>query len=378
MEGQGRRTLLYNEHLARGARMTTFAGWELPLQYEGTGPLAEHQAVRKAAGLFDIDHMGQFSVSGPDAVAVLNHVLTIDVTRMPLWGAHYALLPYADGGLVDDVFVYHLDNAWWVVVNAANREKALRWLQAQAHGFTVRVEDISEAIYMLALQGPKAQRILQRVTDVDLAAMPFHTGARGSVAGVPALIGATGYTGEYGYELYFAAESAVSVWRALLDNGAVDGLLPAGLAARDSLRFEAGLPLYGHEISAEIDPITARLGYFVHFDKGPFVGRDALLKIKLEGPARKLVGLEMLEPAVPRAGYPVLAEGQIIGQVTTGMKAPTARPLPGHGAGSGGLCRGGDEAGDHGTRETQACRRGSPALLSPCVSQILICVICGS
>lgn len=322
MEGHGRRTLLYDEHLARGARMMEFAGWELPAQY-AAGATAEHQAVRTAAGLFDIDHMGQFSIAGPDALPFLNAVLSIDVERVACWGAHYALLPYADGGLVDDVFLYHLEESWWLVVNAANHAKAWRWLQVQARGFTVRLADISDATYMLALQGPLAQRILQRVTDADLTLLPFHTAMRGAVAGAPTLIGSTGYTGEYGYELYLPADSARLVWHALLDAGAVDGLLPAGLIARDSLRFEAGLALYGHEISAEIDPISARLKFFVHFEKGPFVGRDALLKIALEGPSRQLVGLEMLEPAVPRTDYPVLAEGVIIGQVTSGMKSPT-------------------------------------------------------
>jgi len=320
---RGRRTTLNAEHLALGGRMVVFAGWEMPVQYEATGPLAEHHAVRNAAGLFDIDHMGQLSIAGPDAVPFLNALLTVEIADVPLWAAQYGLLPYADGGLVDDVFLYHLDDAWWLVVNAGNREKARRWLQAHATGYDVRVEDISDTTYMLALQGPKACDILQHVTNTDLHRIPFHTAARGEVAGAPALISNSGYTGEYGFELYFPAEDALTVWRSLLDAGKPEGLLPAGLAARDSLRFEAALPLYGHEISATIDPISARLGRFVHFDKGPFMGRDALLKIALEGPARKLVGLEMIESAVPREGYLVQADGQTVGRVTSGMKAPT-------------------------------------------------------
>lgn len=318
-----RRTLLYDEHVALGGRMVEFAGWELPVQYEATGPQAEHRAVRTAAGLFDIDHMGQVRITGPSAVSFLNAVLSIDVALLPVWGAHYGLLPYADGGLVDDIFLYRLDDAWWMVVNAANRAKALAWLQAHAFGSKVHIEDISDATYMLALQGPKAQMILQKLADRDLDAVPYHTCTRVTLAGVPALIGATGYTGEYGYELYLPAESALDVWRALLAAGTPEGLVPTGLAARDSLRFEAALPLYGHEIGPDIDPISARLGRFVNFEKGPFIGRDALLKIKLEGPVRKLVGLEMTDPGVPRAGYPVQADGQVVGHVTTGMKAPT-------------------------------------------------------
>ena len=322
MTSPGQHTALYDEHLALGGRMVPFAGWELPVQY-AAGPLAEHRAVRQAAGIFDIDHMGQFSLTGPSVERFLNALLTGDVRRVPVWGTQYNLLPYADGGLVDDVFLYHLDDAWWMVVNAANRAKDLRWLLAHAGEFDVQIADISEATYMLALQGPHARTILQAVTDLNLDTLPFHSCARGAVTGVPALIGATGYTGEYGYELYFPAMHAIAIWQALLTAGAPHGLMPAGLAARDSLRCEAALPLYGHEIGAEIDPITARLRRFIDFDKGPFIGRDALLKISLEGPARKLVGLEMVDPAVPREGYPVLIDGKIVGKVTTGMKSPT-------------------------------------------------------
>jgi len=317
------RTRLYDEHLALGGRMVEFAGWELPVQYESTGALKEHRAVREAAGLFDIDHMGQFSVTGPDAEAFLNAMLTADIREMPEWGSQYSLLPYEDGGLVDDVMVYRLPDAWWVIVNAANREKDLDWLAAHADAYDVTIEDLSERTYMLALQGPRARVILQQLTQFQLNSLPYHALARAWVAGVPTLIAATGYTGEYGYELYFPAEEAVKVWRALLKAGQPEGLLPCGLAARDSLRFEAALPLYGHELGPDIDPFTAGLGIFVQFDHRAFLGQDALLKIKLEGPAKKLVGFEMVETAVPRAGYPVLIDGREVGTVTTGMKAPT-------------------------------------------------------
>jgi aminomethyltransferase len=317
------RTRLYDEHLALGGRMVEFAGWELPVQYEATGALKEHRAVREAAGLFDIDHMGQFLVTGPDAVTFLNEVLTADIRDMPEWGTQYAMLPYEDGGLVDDVMVYRLPEAWWVIVNASNRAKDLNWLAAHANAYDVTIENISDETYMLALQGPKARAILQKLTQFDLNMFPYHAISRAEVAGVPMLVAATGYTGEYGYELYFPAEQAGKVWRALLEAGQPKGLLPCGLAARDSLRFEAALPLYGHELGPDIDPFTAGLGRFVQFDHRAFVGHDALLKIKLEGPAQKLVGFEMIEPAVPRAGYPVLIDGQEVGAVTTGMKAPT-------------------------------------------------------
>jgi len=323
MTNAAQRTALYSEHLALGGRMTSFAGWELPLYYEATGATVEHRAVRERAGLFDIDHIGQITVSGPDADAFLNAVLTIDVLRIPVWHAHCGVMLYPDGGVVDDLFLYHLDDAWMVVVNAVNRAHDLHWLRTHAAGYRVVVDDISDATYMLALQGPKARDILDRLTNLDLTALPFHTCARGLVAGSPTLVGTTGYAGEYGYELYFPEEDAVRVWRAILAAGEPEGVLPAGLAARDSLRFEAALPLYGHEIGPDIDPITAGVGCFVQMNKGPFIGKDAVMHLKATGAPRRLVGLEMLEPAMPREGYPVLAEGRPIGKVTSGMKSPT-------------------------------------------------------
>jgi aminomethyltransferase len=318
------RTALYEEHLRLNGRIVPFAGWELPVQYDGLGPTVEHQAVRANAGLFDIDHMGQVEVTGPDALAFLQFVQVGDLSQMKAREARYSLLCYADGGIVDDIFVYYVDaSRWWVVINASNRKKDVAWLQAHAYGFDVHVKDISDATYMFALQGPKAQEILQRLTSANLADMPFHTCVESEVAGVPTLIGATGYTGEYGYELFFPIDQAVTLWRTLLAAGKDDGLVPCGLAARDSLRFEPCLPLYGHEIDQDVDPISARLGWAVSFDKADFIGRDALLKIKLEGPSDLLVGFEMVDKAVPRGGYEVAIDGVTRGEVTTGMKSPT-------------------------------------------------------
>lgn len=324
MKRELQRTALYEEHLRLQGRMVPFAGWELPVQYDNQGPTVEHRAVRERAGLFDIDHMGQIEVTGPDALAFLQRIQVGDISEIADQGARYSLMCYADGGVVDDIFLYRLSaDRWWVVVNAANRHKDVRWLQAHAHGFNVRIRDISDQTYMLALQGPKAQAILQSLTSLDLNQVPFHTCAQAEVAGVPTLVGATGYTGEYGYELFFPVTSAVFMWRTLLAAGQAEGLLPCGLAARDSLRFEPCLPLYGHEIDHDIDPISARLGWAISFDKGEFIGRDALLKIRLEGPTHKLVGFEMVDRGVPRAGYDVLIDGQVVGEVTTGMKSPT-------------------------------------------------------
>jgi aminomethyltransferase len=315
-----KRTPLYDTHVKLGARMVPFAGYEMPVQYEG--PLEEHAAVRSAAGLFDIDHMGQVIVEGPDAFEFLQYMVTSDVGELAEWEAHYSLLCYADGGTVDDIFIYRLPEHYFVVVNASNLAKDVKWLKAHTAGFDVTVTDISTQTYMLAFQGPKAQAVLQTLTGVDLGSIGFHFSARGKVAGVEALIGNTGYTGEYGYELFFDAGQAVTVWEAILQAGQAHGVRPIGLAARDSLRFEPCLPLYGHELSPTISPLEAGLGFAVSSDKGSFVGRDALLKQRLEGPTRKLVCVEMIDRGVPREHYDVIIDGQP-GFVTSGMFAPT-------------------------------------------------------
>ncbi len=317
-----KRTRLYQAHVDLGGRMVPFAGWELPVQYP-TGPLAEHHAVRNAAGIFDIDHMGQVWITGPDAVAFLQRIQVFDVATLEVWDAHYSLLTYDDGTIVDDIFIYRLDDGWMVAINAANRDKDVAWLQAHTQGLDVTVQDISDETYMLAVQGPKAEAVLQRLTDADLSRVPARTALRATLAGVEMVMGRTGYTGEDGFELFFDADQAETVWWRILEAGKEDGLIPCGLAARDSLRFEACLPLYGHEIDAETNPYEARLGWVVSLDKADFVGREALWKVKLEKPKRLLVGLEMVDRAVPREGYPIAVEGQVIGHVTTGMKSPT-------------------------------------------------------
>ncbi len=316
------RTHLYDTHVALGGRMVPFAGYELPVQYP-TGPLAEHEAVRTAAGLFDIDHMGQFRAVGPEADLFLQYIQTCDVSQVAVGEAHYGLLTYADGTIVDDIFLYHLPDYWMIAVNADNRAKDWTWMNAQAHGFDVELTDISDETYMLAFQGPKAESILQRLTSVDLNAMAARTCTIGPIADIETVIGRTGYTGEDGFELYFPADQAVKMWQTLMDTGKDDGLLACGLAARDSLRFEACMPLYGHEISAHVNPIEARLNWVVDFNKGDFIGREVLLKAKLEGTEQVLVGFEMVDRAVPRDHYDVAIDGQIVGHVTTGMKSPT-------------------------------------------------------
>lgn len=316
------KTLLYDRHLALGGRMVEFAGWELPVQYP-TGPKAEHLAVRERAGLFDIDHMGQVIVSGPDALAFLQRVLTADIAAIPQGQAGYALMCYADGGTVDDTFVYALPGRYLVAINASNNAKDTRWLEAQTYGLDVSVRNVSEETYMLALQGPLAAAIMQPLTDADLSALAYHHAVEGTVAGVPGIISHTGYTGEDGFELYLAASGAVAAWDAIMAQGAPQGLLPIGLAARDSLRFEAAMPLYGQEIGPTISPLEAGLSWAVSWTKGPFIGRKALLKQRLEGVTRTLVAFRMLDRGVPRHEYPVLSDSQVVGVVTSGMYAPT-------------------------------------------------------
>jgi aminomethyltransferase len=301
--------------------MVEFAGYELPVQYP-TGPLAEHNAVRSAAGLFDIDHMGQFELAGPDADAFLQLVQVYDIEQMALNDAHYSLLLYADGTVVDDIFLYKLEGRWLIAVNASNRRKDFDWLQAQALDFDIALIDRSDDLCMLALQGPKAEAILQRLAGKDLSSVAARTAIELIINDYPVIAGRTGYTGEDGFELYLPTAQAVSFWNRLLEAGGPEGLLPCGLAARDSLRFEACMPLYGHELSAAINALEARMGWTVSWDK-EFIGRSALLKAKLEGPQRLLVGFEMVDKAVAREHYDVAVNGTVVGHVSSGMKSPT-------------------------------------------------------
>ncbi|MFZ1771436.1 MAG: glycine cleavage system aminomethyltransferase GcvT [Caldilinea sp.] len=315
------RTPLYETHVAMGGRMVEFAGYELPVQYP-TGPTVEHHAVRTAAGLFDIDHMGQFEIGGPDAEICLQQLQVWDLDQMVEGDAHYSVLCYDDGTVVDDIFLYKLHSRWLMIVNASNRAKDWAWIEHHLHGYDAALIERSDELAMLALQGPKAEQILQKLTSYPLATVAPRTAVETEIGGLMVIAGRTGYTGEDGFELYVPVEGAVAFWTLLLDAGKADGLLACGLAARDSLRFEASMPLYGHELSPQINPLEARLGWTMSWNK-PFIGRDALLKVKLEKPARLLVGLEMVEKAVPREHYDVASDGKVIGHVTSGMKSPT-------------------------------------------------------
>ncbi len=324
------RTPLYERHVAMGARMVEFGGWDMPVQYSGI--IDEHQAVRTAAGLFDISHMGRFIVSGPDAEAFLQYVATSDVASLATGQSGYALLCHPHGGIIDDIFIYHLPDEYMIVVNASNRQKDWNWLQQHAANFNVVMDNRSDRWAMLAAQGPAAETLIDQAEDVeadDLTYLPFHGVALCRIFGVEGLIARTGYTGEDGFELFFDADHAAHVWDKLLHLGAPGGIKPCGLGARDSLRFEPGLALYGHEIADDINPYEARLGWVVKLDKGDFVGRAALEQIKATGPQRRLVGFEMVGRGVPRGEYTIHSvAGEPIGYVTTGMPSPTlGKPL---------------------------------------------------
>lgn len=313
---------LYEEHLAAGAKMVEFGGWMMPLQY--TGIIEEHRRVRSSAGLFDVSHMGEIVVKGYDAFKLVQKLITNDAGRARGDRVIYSPMCYPDGGVVDDLLIYlRGEGEYLLVVNAANKDKDLAWIQENAAGQAVEVRDISAATAQLAIQGPKALEILQPLTEGELASLGYYRWTRGRVLGVDCLISRTGYTGEDGFELYFAAEAAPHVWRRLLAAGKEKGLAAAGLGARDTLRLEAALPLYGHELGPAISPLEAGLERFVCLDKGDFNGRAALAAQKEGGVKRHLVGLAMVDRGVPRQGYPVLAGGREIGFITSGSYAPS-------------------------------------------------------
>ncbi len=319
-----KRTPLYETHRALGAKMVEFSGWEMPVQYKGI--LEEHRAVRTAAGLFDIDHMGQVRVTGPDARAYLQNLLTANLGDMENNTAKYAVMCYADGTCVDDTFVYCFADEWMVVVNAGNHDKDLAWIKAQSFGYMVELKDVSDTFYMLAFQGPLAEQVLQQTKGLqeafNLADLKYHHAREFQLNGERGILARTGYTGEDGFELFIPSAWGKQVWDAILDAGKDVGVQPIGLGARDSLRFEAKFALYGHEIDARTTPIEAALGWACDLNKN-FIGRDVLLKQKLEGTTKKLVGFEMLERGIARAGYEIASNGNVVGVVTSGMPAPT-------------------------------------------------------
>ena len=318
------KTPLYQEHVVAGGKIVDFGGWALPVQYSGI--IDEVEAVRKKAGLFDVSHMGEIVVEGPQAMAWLDSMVTNAVSKMVDNQIIYTFLCYPEGGVVDDLLIYRYGpEKYLLVVNAANTDKDWEWLNA--HRKTgAELKNLSSDTAQLAIQGPKALEILQKLTDFELREMGYFQFADPvDIAGKATMISRTGYTGEDGFEIYCSPGDAVYLWREILAAGGEQGIIPCGLGSRDTLRFEAGLPLYGHEISQEITPLEARLGFFVKLKKPmDFIGKGALIALKEKGLPRRLVGLAMVDRGVPRAEYPVYSQGGVeVGFVTTGSFSPT-------------------------------------------------------
>jgi aminomethyltransferase len=314
-----KRTPLHDLHLALGGKMVPFAGYEMPVQYP-TGITAEHRAVRERCGLFDVSHMGEFWITGERAVDFVDHVTTNDVRALAVGQIHYSTILNERGTIEDDCLVYRFADRIMMVVNASNAAKDFALISRHASSYAVTVTNASDATALLALQGPEAESILQPLTAIPLAGIGYYHFAEGDVAGQRAIVSRTGYTGEDGFELYLANDAAVPIWRALL---ATDRVLPAGLGARDTLRLEMGMALYGNDIDDTTTPLEAGLAWLVKLNKGDFVGRDALVAQKARGLERRLVGFTMAERSFPRHGYPVFYDGAPSGEVRSGTMSPS-------------------------------------------------------
>jgi aminomethyltransferase len=318
------RTPLYGEHVKLGAKIIPFAGFEMPVQYPD-GVSREHRAVREWAGLFDVSHMGEFSVRGSDAEGFVNFVISNDVSRLDTGQALYSVMCKEDGGIVDDLLVYRFPDRYRIVVNAANIEKDFAWIDGCLNEYGadgIELVDESDEIGLLALQGPESEAILNPLTDLDASAIAYYRFAEGRVMGEPCVVSRTGYTGEDGFELYCDAGAAVKLWNALMEAGG-ERLRPVGLGARDSLRLEMGYALYGSDIDEETTPIEAGLGWTVKLDKGEFVGRSVLAEQKEKGVERKLSGFTLKERGFPRPGYEIRCQGRAAGAVRSGTVGPT-------------------------------------------------------
>jgi glycine cleavage system T protein (aminomethyltransferase) len=317
-----RHTPLYEDHVKLGGRMVSFAGWELPVQYSGV--IDEHKAVRNAAGIFDVSHMGQIVFTGPDALACVQNLTTNDASKLTDGKAQYSILCNERGTVIDDVIVYRFsENRFMMVVNGSNVDKDFEWCKSHTTG-DVKAEDISDSYALIALQGPKAADILSKLTDADLASLPSYSFTEGAIDGKSdCIIARTGYTGEDGFELFCKPEDASAIWQSLIEHGKPLGLLPAGLGARDTLRLEMKFSLYGQEITEETLPIESGLAWVVKMDASDFIGRDAIAAAKEKGLNRKLVGFKMTEKGIPRQGYPIMLNDEEVGVVTSGTMSPS-------------------------------------------------------
>ena len=321
-----KRTPLFDVYKEYGGKTVDFGGWELPVQFSSIKE--EHEAVRTRAGLFDVSHMGEVEVKGSDSLNYLQKMMTNDISKIKNGGAQYTAMCYTTGGTVDDLLVYKIEeNHYLLVVNASNIEKDYNWLQSHLEG-DVKLDNLSEKTSQLAIQGPLAEQVLQKLADdTDLSRIGFFKFQQQvKLNGIEALVSRTGYTGEDGFEVYCDSNEAVELWRAILNAGKEEGVLPCGLGARDTLRFEANLALYGQELSPEISPLEAGIGFAVKLNKeAEFIGKEVLVQQKENGLARKMVGIEMIDRGIPRHGYPVFNGEEQIGEVTTGTQSPTLK-----------------------------------------------------
>ena len=315
LEKKEKRTCLYDKHVSLGATIVSFGGFDMPLLYKNAGITAEHMAVRDQVGLFDVSHMGEVTVKGKDAERYVQHIFTNDIAGAPVGKIYYGMMCYENGGTVDDLLVYKMgENDFFLVINAANIDKDWAWMQENATGFDIDLQNRSDFYGQIAIQGPESEHIVETVLGLPCAELTFYTVK--TIDDV--IISRTGYTGEDGFEIYASHDYIRECWDKLI----AAGVQACGLGCRDTLRFEVGLPLYGDELSEDITPIMAGLGMFVKLNKNEFIGKEALLKQKTEGPAKKLVGIELFDKAIPRHGYTVLnMDGDPIGEVTTGYHA---------------------------------------------------------
>lgn len=321
---QIRKTPLYGQHVNAGGRIVEFAGYLMPIEYKGI--MAEHEQVRMRSGLFDLTHMGEIEVRGERAGEFVNYIITNDAVNIPDFAIVYTAVCREDGGILDDALAYKYPDHYMMVVNAVNKDKILKWMLKWAPRFNCTVTDLSDETALIAIQGPDSEDVLQKLTETRLDQMKYYNFAEGKVSDIPCVISRTGYTGEDGFEIYLKNESAPAIWADLMTAGREYGIEPIGLGARDTLRLEAKLALYGNELNEERNPIEVGLKWVVKLDKPDFIGKSALQKVDAEKPARKLIGFELKKNGVPRTGYPVLnADGEEIGVVTSGTFSPTLK-----------------------------------------------------
>jgi len=319
-----KRTPFYDLHLELGAKLVEFAGFEMPVQYSSI--IEEHLAVRRSLGVFDVTHMGEFYVRGKSALEFLQKVTVNDVARLKPGRVQYTAMCYEDGGIIDDLLIYRMEDQYMLVVNASNLQKDFEWLQSQKTGDVV-LENVSDATALLAVQGPKSLSVLQKLTKENLSKVEYYSFIHGKLAGVPMIISRTGYTGELGFELYFDAdiETAKNVWKAIFDAGKEFGIQPIGLGARDTLRLEMGFCLYGNDIDKTTHPLEAGLGWITKLSKKDFNGRKPMMNAREEGLKRKLVGFTLLDRTLARHGYEIVYNGNVVGHVTSGTFSPSLK-----------------------------------------------------